>query len=121
MSQRQQKNWLIGYDIRDPRRLQRVHKRLKAEGCSVQYSAFSVRADDQQLDALLAELSKLIDKRVDDVRAYHLPERCVVWTLGRQALPDGVQLHPHELARLLLRTDVVERSSATSPVANADD
>jgi CRISPR-associated protein Cas2 len=120
MTQRQQKSWLIGYDIRDPQRLQRVHKRLKAEGCSVQYSAFSVRANDRQLDALLSELSELIDKRVDDVRAYHLPERCVVWTLGRQALPDGVLLQPPAVARLLLRSDAAQHAPAISPVANAD-
>jgi len=103
MSERKVKDWLVAYDIREPRRLRRVHRRIREEGATVQYSAFCVRANDHQISALLQAVAKLIDERVDDVRAYHLPERCAVWTLGRQALPAGILLQPQALARLFAR------------------
>ena len=102
MSVNAKKTWLVCYDIRDPRRLRRVHRRLRAEGATVQYSVFGVHADDRAMQRLLAELLTLIDAREDDVRAYHLPERCAVWTLGVQHLPDGVHVDAVTAARLLL-------------------
>ena len=49
-----------------------------------------------------ARLETLIDSRVDDLRAYHLPARCPVWRLGRQGWPDGLILAPQQAARLVL-------------------
>lgn len=92
MSAGRVKTWLVAYDIREPRRLRRVHQCIKREGTAVQYSAFAVEADDASLDALLQRLSGHIDRRADDVRAYHIPDHCQVWHLGRDPWPDGVQL-----------------------------
>lgn len=95
------KCWLVAYDIRDPRRLRQVHRFLKAEGASVQYSAFSVSADDRRLQRIMQDIRALIDERVDDVRAYHVPARSPVWMLGRQGLPDGIIVGPDDAVRLL--------------------
>lgn len=95
------KCWLVAYDIREPRRLRKVHRLLKVEGGSVQYSAFGVSADDRQLQALLQRVAALIDARADDVRAYHVPARTPVWALGRQLLPEGVVVGSDEALRLL--------------------
>lgn len=102
MSANQEKTWLVCYDIRDKKRLARVHKRLRKEGCTVQYSAFSVRANDRQMEKLLAALEGEIDPREDDIRAYHLPARCNVWMLGCQSLPEGIALDSESASRLLL-------------------
>lgn len=92
----------MAYDIREPRRLGRVHRCLRKLGLPAQYSAFAVEADDVQISEHLARLAQLIDVRVDDLRAYHLPARCPVWRLGRQGWPDGLILAPQQAARLVL-------------------
>jgi CRISPR-associated protein Cas2 len=104
VSAHEPKTWLVCYDIREPGRLRRVHRQLRKVGATVQYSAFSVVASDTQLARLLMHLRHLIADHSDDLRAYHLPERCPVWTLGSQHLPDGVEVDAASAAALLLRT-----------------
>lgn len=121
MSAFARKTWLVCYDIREPRRLRRVHKRLREEGATVQYSVFSVHTDDRGMQRLLAELLALIDARADDVRAYHVPERCAVWALGVQSLPDGVHVDAVTAARLLLEsTDATAASSGAALAGDLD-
>ncbi len=105
MSATESKTWLVAYDIREPRRLRRVHRYLKKQGMPAQYSAFTVDAHDGQIAAILHALSGIIDIRADDVRAYHLPVQCPVWKLGAQDWPDGVYLPATQAARLLTVTD----------------
>lgn len=106
MSASQVKSWLVAYDIRCDRRLRRVHRHLRRQALHVQYSAFLVEEDDRGLQRLLIELAQLIDASVDDVRAYHLPVRCAVWTLGRQASwGDGMLVLPAVAWRLLANTN----------------
>lgn len=92
MSVHQQAQWLVTYDIADPRRLARVFKRLKKEGVPLQYSVFSVEASNAQMGALVAHLATLIDKRADDVRAYRLPTNGWRATLGAAMLPEDLWL-----------------------------
>ena len=101
MSARQSKTWLVAYDIREPRRLRQVHRYLRQQGVAAQYSVFTVEADDFGIAAHLHALGRLIDRRVDDLRAYHLPAQCPVWRLGRQVWPDGLSLSPSQAVRLL--------------------
>lgn len=102
MSGHESKTWLVCYDIREPRRLRRAHRILRKAGATVQYSAFSVSASDEQLEPLLQRLRRVIAEDADDLRAYHLPERCRVWTLGAQDLPDDVEVDAATAAKLLL-------------------
>lgn len=75
--------YLVSYDIRDPKRLQRVHAYLKRHALPVQYSVFVARLTPQQRGRLLAGLARLIAP-VDDVRVYALGQRPSVDTLGAQ-------------------------------------
>ena len=100
MSSGAEKTWLVAYDIRCPRRLRRV-RALRREGATVQYSAFAVAANDAGIQRVLDGLLRLIDPRKDDVRAYHIPARCPVWTLGTQAMPEGIMLDADVAARML--------------------
>ena len=79
--------WLVTYDIADPRRLARVFKCLKQVGIPVQYSIFSVDASNEKMGTLMSQLATLIDPRVDDVRAYRLPEKGWRASLGDAMLP----------------------------------
>ncbi len=56
------KRWrLVCYDIRDPRRLREVHKIVTGHGHRVQYSVYRARLDDQQVERLRWELSRVMD------------------------------------------------------------
>ncbi|MEI8326592.1 MAG: CRISPR-associated endonuclease Cas2 [Betaproteobacteria bacterium] len=89
MSQFDSAQWLVCYDIRDPRRLGRVFRFMKKRGVPVQYSVFLVEASAQQMQRLLQDLAQIIDARVDDVRAYGLPAQPQYDTIGQSMLPLG--------------------------------
>ena len=88
----QVRNWLISYDIASPRRLQRVHRKLRDHAVPVQYSVFAARCSAAKLGDIRALLARLIDKRDDDVRFYPIPEPAQLFVYGRKALPEGLRL-----------------------------
>ena len=87
MSPLKSTQWLVCYDIRDPRRLGRVFRHLKKHGVPIQYSVYLVDASPARLRMLLIELAALIDPRADDIRAYGLPANPSYDTLGASMLP----------------------------------
>lgn len=90
MSQHQTAQWLVVYDIAQPRRLGRVFRCLKKEGIPIQYSVFALETTPMKIGQLMARLSQLIDKNDDDVRAYRLPADGWQTSLGAAILPAGV-------------------------------
>jgi CRISPR-associated protein Cas2 len=90
MSRHDTQNWLVTYDIADPRRLLRVHRALKKEGTPMQYSVFWVQASRLRMGAIMAQLAGLIDKREDDVRAYPIPLNAWSVSLGNSMLPKDI-------------------------------
>lgn len=92
MSQHASANWLVTYDIADPRRLARLFKFLKKQGIPMQYSVFLVEASAAKMGNLIVQIAKMVDKDADDVRAYRLPERTWKVTLGASILPEGIML-----------------------------
>jgi CRISPR-associated protein Cas2 len=58
---------LVCYDIREPRRLRRVHKVVRDFGRPLQYSVFACRLSAAQQADLEARLLEEIDQRVDQV------------------------------------------------------
>lgn len=97
------KHWLVAYDIGDQHRLRRIHKYMCGVGVPVQYSVFSVIANDRRIRDILDDLQVLIAPDNDDIRAYHLPEQSCLWILGAQGFPDGITLHAGDATRLLCR------------------
>lgn len=80
------KSWyIIAYDIREPKRLRRLHYFLKKKAISLQNSVFLVKADTQYLKRLEANLEKLINISEDDVRIYPVLHPDTLWVAGRQA------------------------------------
>jgi len=93
---------LVCYDIADPERLAKVHRTVKRWGIPLQYSVFLVPAAPSAIADLMAELTRLIDHRDDDIRVYPLASRLDLRLLGRQGLPEGVTLaHASEAGRAL--------------------
>ncbi len=112
--------FLICYDITEPHRLNRIARFLSQHACRVQYSVFAGQLSRTHLEALLEELSHLMDSRTDDVRAYPLPRQAHVDLLGIQLFPADVLLihNGHNLLRLNAGSDQHKKhhlSSAHEP------
>jgi len=71
-----EKSWhLITYDIRDPKRLRKVAKKLEGYGERLQYSVFRCRLDRLALEKLCWELADII-KDNDDLLVMPICARC---------------------------------------------
>lgn len=85
-------DYIICYDIANPRRLGRIHRVLKKQATAVQYSVFLFSGTEDQLERCLAQLQHLMDPHQDDIRAYPLPQRGLRLVLGPSVLPEGIVL-----------------------------
>ncbi len=86
------RNYLIAYDIRDPRRWRRVYACLKDRGVHLQYSVFLARLNRKGLEAVIERLAQAIDPGCDDVRIYPVPENPDWVWIGEEPMPDAVYL-----------------------------
>ncbi len=67
--------YLVCYDIRDAKRLRRVHKVMKAYGEPWQYSVFYCNLKDIDRVRLESDLSEVADLRADQILIIDLGER----------------------------------------------
>jgi CRISPR-associated protein Cas2 len=85
-------DYLVCYDIANPRRLGKVYKFMAGKGKHLQYSVFHCLLTWQELQKMKGELSNLINEEEDDIRIYPLPSAGKVIAMGRgDRLPDGVE------------------------------
>jgi len=71
------RNWyLIGYDIRDEKRLRCTAKKLEGYGTRIQFSVFRCFLSERSLERLRWELSTILAKE-DDLFIVELCSRCV--------------------------------------------
>ncbi len=82
--------YIICYDIKEPKRLGRIHRALKKRATAVQYSVFLFTGSAEQLRHCLGMLEEIMDTREDDIRAYPLPRRGLRMQFGKDQLPDGI-------------------------------
>ena len=68
-------NYIIGYDIANPRRLVRIHREMKMHATPLQYSIFLLEGNRKDLQHCLDRILPLMDAKQDDVRCYQLPIR----------------------------------------------
>ena len=92
MAINQKRNWLIGYDIKCPRRLNKIHRRLKQEAIPVQYSLFLYQGDRKQTRTLLDQLALLMNLKEDDLRAYPIPNNPEIHHIGQSGMLDHIIL-----------------------------
>lgn len=81
--------YLVAYDIRHPRRLQKVHKQLKKQGgLPLQKSVFAWLGGNNRRDRLIRALEKRIHSEEDDIRLYPIAslEAIDMWGNTGQAL-----------------------------------
>jgi CRISPR-associated protein Cas2 len=71
-----EKHWhLITYDVRDPKRLRSVAKKLESYGTRIQFSVFRCRLDPEALEKLHWELHQLLTNE-DDLLVIPLCSEC---------------------------------------------
>lgn len=91
--------YLLAYDIRDPKRLQRVHYYLRRRALAAQQSVFFLYATDIELNQTLDDMAKRIHRHRDDVRAYPITHPAEVWLAGPSAVagpllqPPSISIH----------------------------
>lgn len=93
MSRNRRVDYVVCYDITNPRRLRRVHRCLRRWGVPLQYSVFYCQLNQGERQALIADLRDRIDHRTDDVRIYGIQASGKVSYLGLQAFPDDIHVY----------------------------
>ena len=61
------KRYLVAYDIREDKRLRRVHKTMKGYGWALQYSVFVCDLDAIELIAMRTDLGEIIHHALDSI------------------------------------------------------
>jgi len=92
MSRNAPADLLVCYDIREPRRLVRIHRCMRRWGMPLQYSVFYCRLKKHERQRLENELRDLMDERVDDIRIYGLKSYAQIQFMGKKPLPDGLMV-----------------------------
>lgn len=82
--------YLIGYDITNPKRLIKVHKRMTKYATPLQYSIFLLEGTNKLLQECLNDVLTLLDKKQDDLRVYPLSSGAKQWQVGKAILPEGI-------------------------------
>jgi CRISPR-associated protein Cas2 len=85
-------HYLICYDIANPKRLHKVHRRAVSHALFVQYSVYYLNGDKDQLKLVLDEIQEVINNAEDDVRAYSVTSLSDAILLGKAWLPSEVYL-----------------------------
>ena len=64
------KNYLISYDIANPKRLQKIHRLISRQALRLQYSVYHIQCNKIQLNRLIQDIENRIHPKEDDVRIY---------------------------------------------------
>lgn len=93
MSSPERRRYLVAYDIRDERRLRRVHITVKGYGWAMQYSVFICDLDQIELIRLRMALDEIINHHADSIAIIDLGEpsqrgaACFTFLGSRPCLP----------------------------------
>ncbi len=78
-------HYLIAYDIREPKRLRKVHYYISKKAMALQRSVFLVKADKSDIKKIAIALLERADTQKDDIRLYPLQGVNKMWVAGKQA------------------------------------
>ncbi|ANG62224.1 CRISPR-associated endonuclease Cas2 [Marinobacterium aestuarii] len=110
--------YLLAYDIRSPRRLQRLQRFLRTQAYVLQESVFAWQGDDEALAILQVQLLKLIRPGEDDLRGYRIPANTLIHFWGASPFLEGVFDNGYPAHQL---HDFKQSSSVTHPDIMAAD
>lgn len=63
-------HYLLCYDIRDKKRLEKIYRTVSKVMIQVQYSVYYAETMPHTIEQLIQKLAKIIDPRQDDIRVY---------------------------------------------------
>ena len=66
--------FIVAYDITDPKRLKKVAKILEKVGVRIEYSLFFVKTTKEEMTETAINISNIIDHETDDIRIYTVEE-----------------------------------------------
>ena len=75
--------YIVSYDIREKKRLQRLHYHLKKEALALQKSVFLVKSN--RLNKVKSIIKQYSKSSIDDVRLYPITHPNAIWAAGLQA------------------------------------
>ena len=79
------KQWyLLAYDIKEQKRLRKLHSLIKKEGIALQRSVFLIHANQKKCNAIIQLVKKHSKTYEDDVRLYPLTDPNTLWMAGQQ-------------------------------------
>jgi CRISPR-associated endonuclease Cas2 len=82
--------FVIGYDISEPKRLQKVYRVMLRHATPIGFSVFVLEGSAHAARQCMKDVSRLIKPDEDDLRCYPLPKRGARFRMGRAALPEGI-------------------------------
>ena len=82
--------YIIAYDIREKRRLTKIHKVICSYAISLQYSVFYAELNQLQIRVLVSKLNKIINKKEDDVRIYPVEPLSGFQVIGAKFIDYGI-------------------------------
>ncbi|MGD8175643.1 CRISPR-associated endonuclease Cas2 [Marinimicrobium sp. ARAG 43.8] len=85
-------HYLVCYDIANPRRLGRVHRRVIKHALFIQFSVYYLQGTRQSVEALMDDLREVIDEGHDDIRIYAIKPLSGALHKGCSWLPEGIEL-----------------------------
>ncbi len=103
--------YLIAYDVRDPKRLQRLHRYLSRRSTALQHSLYLYNEREQNISDLLSEMQQFLRGHEDDLRLYPIHGPGDLWAGGGQGRAfDGVYPAGKEKTSLLAKiVNIVSR------------
>ena len=69
-------NYLIVYDIEDDKRRKKISDLLEGYGVRVNYSVFEFYLSQKELNEIVKEAKKILNKKRDSFRVYRVCENC---------------------------------------------
>lgn len=84
--------FLVAYDVRDAKRLRKIHKKLLGFGVAIQFSIFQCELTPAEKQLMVGVVSEIIQHNEDRVLIVNMGKRKgradrVIQVLGRQELP----------------------------------
>lgn len=84
--------YIISYDIREKRRLQKIYRLLSGYALPLQESVFIFVGDIRKFELMKIELCKIANLKQDDIRIYALGNQAKVWEWDQQSQLEGLFL-----------------------------
>ena len=83
-------HYLVTYDAREKKRLQKVFRLLSSYALPLQESVLIFVGDAQTFDVMKAELCDAVNLKQDDIRLYKLTRHSDVWKWDYRSRREGL-------------------------------